>query len=307
VALVDQPDPTGADFRGELFDLQSQSHPAMTPVMRGDKAWYFFDPDLLHQVAETYRASFVTAAPFPHAVVDGLFPEQVLDDVLEEFPEPSDRSDWIPLYDETSAKMALSHDWTMGPSTRHLLNQLNSGAFVNFLEHLSGIEGIIPDPHYGGGGLHQMERGGFLKVHADFNRHGRLGLDRRLNVLLYLNRDWDDGWGGQLELWDETMTSCVQRISPIFNRMVVFATTDLSYHGLPDPLYCPPGVNRRSLATYYYTNGRPEHERSPMHSSLYQRRPGQDPDLRRSLWKDFIPPIADRVRQHIARRRAAAR
>ena len=187
----------------------------------------FFDPDLLDGVAETYGKSFATAAPFPHVVVDGLFPQQAVDDVLKEFPEPSARSDWIRLYDETSAKLAMSHDWTMGPSTRHLLNQFNSAAFVNFLEQLTGIEGLIPDPHYGGGGLHQMERGGFLKVHADFNRHGSLGLDRRLNVLLYLNRDWDDGWGGQLELWDTTMASCVQRISPVFNRLVIFATTAL--------------------------------------------------------------------------------
>ena len=149
-----------------------------------------------------------------------------------------------------------------------------------------------------------MESGGFLKVHADFNRHGGLGLDRRLNVLFYLNRDWDDGWGGQLELWDMTMASCVQKISPIFNRLVVFATTDHSYHGLPDPLQCPPGVIRRSLAINYYTNGRPEHERSRAHSSLYQRRPGQDPNLRRVLWKDFIPPIVGRIKRHVARKRA---
>ena len=297
---------TEANYQREYLELQRLAHPVVTPVMRNDRGMFFFDPDLLDAVAETYGKSFATAAPFPHVVVDGLFPQQAVDDVLEEFPEPSARSDWIRLYDETSAKLAMPHDWTMGPSTRHLLNELNSGAFVNFLEHLSGIEGLIPDPHYGGGGLHQMERGGYLKVHADFNRHGRLGLDRRLNVLLYLNRNWDDGWGGQLELWDMNMTSCVQRISPILNRMVVFATTDLSYHGLPDPLQCPPSVTRRSLALYYYTNGRPENERSRAHSSLYQRRPGQDPSLRRPVWKDFIPPVAGRIRRHVARKRAGA-
>ena len=240
-------------------------------------------------------------------VVDGLFPQQVVDDVLKEFPEPSDRSDWIRLYDETSAKLAMPHDWTMGSSTRHLLNQFNSAAFVNFLEHLSGIEGLIPDPHYGGGGLHQMERGGYRRSTPTSTATGVSVWTGGCNVLLYLNRDWDDGWGGQLELWDRDMTSCVQRISPIFNRMVVFATTDLSYHGLPDPLQCPPTVTRRSLALYYYTNGRPEHERSPMHSSLYQRRPGKDPSLRRPLWKDFIRPVAGRIRRHVADKRADAR
>ena len=301
-----KPLPTEADYQGEYLDLRRMPRPAAIPVMQNEGGMFFFDPDLLNAVAGTYRESFAAAAPFPHVVVDGLFPQEAVDDVLKEFPEPSARTDWIRLYDETSAKLAMPHDWTMGPSTRHLLNQFNSAAFVNFLEHLSGIEGLIPDPHYGGGGLHQMESGGYLKVHADFNRHGGLRLDRRLNVLLYLNRDWDDGWGGQLELWDKTMTSCVQRISPIFNRMVVFATTDLSYHGLPEPLQCPSTVTRRSLALYYYTNGRPEHERSPAHSSLYQRRPGQDSSLRQPLWKDLIPPVAGRIRRHVARKRAAA-
>jgi Rps23 Pro-64 3,4-dihydroxylase Tpa1-like proline 4-hydroxylase len=298
-----KPSTAEANDRNENLYLQRPPRPVVTSAMRTDRGAFFFAPDLLGAVAESYAKSFATATPFPHVVMDGLFPQQTLDEVLKEFPEPSDRSDWIRLYDETSAKLAMPHDWTMGPSTRHLLNQLNSAAFVSFLEHLSGIEGLIPDPHYAGGGLHQMERGGYLKVHADFNRHGRLYLDRRLNVLLYLNRDWEDEWGGQLELWDTAMTSCVQRISPIFNRMVVFVTTDLSYHGLPDPLKCPPGVTRRSLATYYYTNGRPEHERSPMHSSLYQRRPGRDTGLRGPLWKDLIPPIAGRIRRHVARKR----
>ena len=189
VALMHPPDHSGgrmkptttdASYQREYLDLQERPHPAVTPVMRNDRGMFFFDPGLLDAVAETYEKSFATAAPFPHVVVDGLFPQQVVDGVLKEFPEPSARSDWIRLYDETSAKLALSQDWTMGPSTRHLLNQFNSAAFVNFLEHLSGIEGLIPDPHYGGGGLHQMERGGYLKIHADFNRHGRLGLDRRL-------------------------------------------------------------------------------------------------------------------------------
>lgn len=295
-----KPSPAEANYQSEYLGRQQLPHPAVRPVMRNDRGMFFFDPDLLDAVAETYGESFATAAPFPHVVVDDLFPEQAVDDVLKEFPEPSTRSDWIRCDRETSVKLAMPNDWTMGPSIRHLLNEFNSAAFVDFLEHLTGIEGLIPDPHYVGGGLHQIERGGYQKVHADFNHHERLPLDRRLVVMLYLNRNWDDGWGGQLELWDMTMTTCVQRISPIFNRMVVFATTDLAYHGLPDPLQCPSTVTRRSLALYYYTNGRPEHERSRAHGTLYQRRPGQDPSLRRPLWKEFIPPIGGRIRRYLA-------
>jgi Rps23 Pro-64 3,4-dihydroxylase Tpa1-like proline 4-hydroxylase len=257
-------------------------------------AAFFFDPGLLHEVARCHREAFRTARPFPHAVIDGLLPEAVLDEVLGEFPAPQGRSDWIRFDRATSVKLAMPHDWALGAATRHLLNQLNSAVFVNFLEALTGIEALIPDPHYEGGGLHQIEPGGYLKVHADFNRYERLRLDRRLNALLYLNREWQDEWGGHLELWDRSMAACSRRIAPVFNRLVVFATTDRSYHGHPDALRCPPGTTRRSLALYYYTNGRPEEERSAGHSTLYRARPGET--LRHRLrWKDFIPPVAGRI------------
>ena len=163
----------------------------------------------------------------------------------------------------------------MGDQTRLLLYQLNGSVFLQFLEQLTGIDGLIPDPYFGGGGLHQIERGGYLKVHADFNWHPKLRLDRRLNLLLYLNKDWKEAYGGHLELWSRNMTRCVQRILPIFNRCVIFSTTDTSYHGHPDPLRCPPSITRKSLALYYYTNGRPEQEQSAPHDTLFQERPGE--------------------------------
>ena len=205
--------------------------------------------------------------------------------------------------------------WMLGPTTRHLLSEFNSAPFVNFLEEVTQIKGLVPDPHYFGGGIHQIEAGGYLKIHADFNVHQRLRLDRRLNALLYLNRDWRDEWGGQLELWNKDMTLAVRKISPQFNRLVVFATTDSSFHGHPDPLLCPPGVTRRSLALYYYTNGRPAEERSSAHSTLHQVRPGEnfDPtppglEVRAAkrpaiTWRDFVPPVAAKVERYIAARR----
>jgi hypothetical protein len=124
--------------------------------------------------------------------------------------------------------------------------------------------------------LHQILRRGYLKVHADFNKHPQFGLDRRVNVLCYLNRDWQPEWGGQLELWDADMQCPVQSIDPVFNRMVIFTITDTAFHGHPDPLRCPPDRTRRSLAFYYYSNGRPAAEDAGVHSTLFQRRPGRD-------------------------------
>lgn len=244
----------------------------------------FLDPDVLLPVADRYREQFATGDPFPHVVIDGLFDPKVVDSVEAEFPEPEDRTDWIRFKQDTSVKLAMPHDWKLGPATRLFLNQLNCSAFMQFLERLTGLDGLIPDPHYEGGGLHQIERGGYLKVHADFNVYERLRLDRRLNALVYLNRGWQDEWGGHLELWDRSMSSARRKIAPEFNRLVVFATTDWSFHGHPEPLKTPTGVKRRSLATYYYSSGRPAEERAAAHNTLYQRRPGEH------LLRDWVPP-----------------
>jgi hypothetical protein len=223
--------------------------------------------------AEEYRS----AQPFPHAVIDDFLPEEVLDRVLDEFPGP-DGIPWRLFTDEGhTQKLATDRLELMGPFTRHLLNEFNASVMIDFLERLTGIDGLVPDPHLAGGGLHQIEAGGFLHVHADFNVYDRLRLDRRLNLLLYLNRGWREEYGGHLELWTRDMSACARRVLPVFNRMVVFSTSDISFHGHPEPLACPPGRTRKSLAVYYYSNGRPADEASPAHSTLYQK-PGVVPD-----------------------------
>jgi Rps23 Pro-64 3,4-dihydroxylase Tpa1-like proline 4-hydroxylase len=161
-----------------------------------------------------------------------------------------------------------------GPETACICESLGSSEFLGFLTTLTGISDLSID--FWGGGLHQTVSGGLLSIHADFNRHPCTGLDRRLNLLLFLNRDWDEAWGGALELWDVEMTGCVQRIWPVANRMVVFSTSDTSFHGHPDPLAVPPEITRKSIAAYYYTAGRPKDEQSDEHSTIYRTRPGGD-------------------------------
>jgi len=165
---------------------------------------------------------------------------------------------------------------------------------------VTGIENLIPDPTFEGGGLHQIPRGGKLAMHADFNKHRRFGLDRRLNALLYLNKDWREDYGGHLELWNRDMTQCEAKILPVYNRLAVFGTTDFTFHGHPNPLQCPEGMTRKSLALYYFTNGRPAEEVSGTHSTLFKARPddvvsssiGQ---RMRRIARDVLPPIITRT------------
>ncbi|MBV9123056.1 MAG: 2OG-Fe(II) oxygenase [Planctomycetes bacterium] len=232
----------------------------------------FQEEERYHELAREHRPAYEAALPFPHVVLDDFLPVEVCEGLLEEFPEPS-RIDWMRVERHHSKKLATRGDGQFGKHTRFVMQQLNGAAFLEFLETLTGITGLIPDPYFEGGGLHQIQDGGYLKVHADFNWNKKLSLDRRINFILYLNKDWREEYHGHLELWDRSMTRCVRKVLPIYNRCVIFNTTSWSYHGHPEKLACPPGRTRKSLALYYYSNGRPEGERGEKHGTLWQERP----------------------------------
>jgi len=276
-----------------------------------DSLLFNFDRAKLRELAASDRAAYQTARPFPHIVIDSFLPESILDEIVEEFPKP-DAVQWWKFDSPNERKLASFDDSIMGPVTRHLLAEFNSSAFLDFLEDLTGISGLVPDPHFHGGGLHQSVQGGFLKVHADFNKHPATGLERRLNLLLYLNRGWREEYGGALELWDAEMRKSEDAVLPVFNRMLIFSTSDISFHGHPKPLECPDGVTRRSLALYYYTKDRPEGSADISHNTLFKPLsqeastiPARNAGLK-SAAQRFLPPVAyDAVRA--AKRRLAAR
>ena len=230
---------------------------------------------------EALSAQYAEASPYPHILIEDFIAPDVIAALLDEFPAPEDDIKWRELHslDDSgevvqTGKQGMPRIERLGPTLRELLWEMNSGSFLRFLERLTGIEGLIADPMLFGGGLHQVLPGGVLGVHADFTRHRLYDIDRRLNVLLYLNQDWPEEWGGDLELWSTDMQRCERRIRPLAGRCVVFSTTDDSFHGHPEPLNCPPGYTRKSLALYYYSHGRPEGEADPTRSTGWQKRPG---------------------------------
>lgn len=252
---------------------------------------FHFDRQQLLELAAAHREHYQAARPFPHISLDDVLPDVVLDAVLEEFPAPG-QDGWLRFDSDHERKLASVGDEAMGDATRHLLAEFNSAAFVDFLEELTGIRGLVVDPYFEGGGMHQIERGGHLDVHVDFNRHPRTGLDRRLNLLIYLNRDWEPEWGGELQLWSADMKTCERRIVPRFNRLVVFSTTERSFHGHPEPLTCPEDRTRRSLALYYYSNGRPEEKgvAPATHNTIWGER-RSSADRARAVARRVAPPI----------------
>jgi 2OG-Fe(II) oxygenase superfamily len=210
-----------------------------------------FDEEECGKAGAALHDHYVAAAPFPHIVIDDFINIDILRDIAGHYP-PRDGKAFFDRAQER-LKYQFHAGETMHPGTRNLLAELNSRAFLRFLKNLTGIGGLISDPYYEGGGLHETRSGGHLSVHADFNIHGKMKVERRLNLLIYLNEDWPDAYGGHLELWDQAMTAPVHRIAPVIGRAVIFNTALDSYHGVPDPLTCPPDRSRKSIATYYYT------------------------------------------------------
>jgi hypothetical protein len=239
---------------------------------------YVWDMAKLFDLGRAHAPAYRAATPFPHACFDDFLPAPVIDEVLAEFPPPNSPYWSTKAFPDTikqDTTPGLGTETKMPPAIRRLMWQLNSGAFLIFLRHLTGIRGLMPDPYLFGGGIHQILPGGLLKIHADFNIHEFLGLHRRINVLIYLNRDWRPEWGGQIELWSRDMTRREASFDPIAGRCVIFNTGDDSFHGHPDPLACPDGATRKSIAMYYYTAEGPAGAVADRHNTLWQRRPGE--------------------------------
>ena len=240
------------------------------------------------------RETYAKRGPFPHAVFDDMIPHSILERLgnrrgfkggqpwniggrhLQENDCDAGKG-WrcISRKKKGFMKMTLTDELAMHPVAQGVMAALKAPAFVKFLESISGISPLYPDPTNEGGGLHETSRGGALQIHADFRRHPLTGYERRVNAFIYLNDDWNSTWKGDLELWNQDMSKCSKRIPTNFGRFVMFSSHDFSYHGHAEPLDCPPSRSRKSMAFYYYSPvPRPPEtidvRFSANHSTLYQ-------------------------------------
>jgi Rps23 Pro-64 3,4-dihydroxylase Tpa1-like proline 4-hydroxylase len=201
---------------------------------------------------------YQSGKPYPHIVIKNYFDKNFLSKVLDEFPNLSKISSSKNYNNKNEIKFSNNKKKNFKKNTKILFKFLNSKLFLNFVQKLASInEKLLPDFELNGGGLHEIKRGGVLKIHTDFNKHPYKNIDRRINVLIYLNKQWKKNYGGNLELWNKSMKKCVKKIAPNFNTMVIFSTNDFTNHGHPNPLKCPETISRKSIATYYFSKGRP--------------------------------------------------
>jgi len=206
---------------------------------------------------EKESKTWVENKPFPHFIVDGFLEVDVAKKLEEEFPNFDD-SIWHEYGNAIEVKKTCNNWNAFPPKTYEIFSFLNSPQFVDFLSAtLFGEKILYCDPGLNGGGWHIHKRNGKLNTHLDYSLHPKLSLQRKLNIIIYLNSDWQSDWGGQLGLWDNQSQyapgDLIKQIEPKFNRAVIFDTTMNSWHGLPNPIQCPEGQFRKSLAIYYLT------------------------------------------------------
>jgi Rps23 Pro-64 3,4-dihydroxylase Tpa1-like proline 4-hydroxylase len=265
------------------------------------------NPKVAREIGESLSGEYCFSEPFPHIVIDNFLPVELAQELLDNFPVASLEGDKFYENGYAGEHKRQIFPINCNDRVRNIFGFLNSAPILQFLEGLTTIDGLIPDPYFDGGGFHEIRKGGKLGVHADFRINEQLHLNRRLNMLIYLNQDWEADYGGNLEIWDKSMKQCCASIAPIFNRCVIFSTDADTYHGHPDPLDCPENRTRKSVALYYYTASKNIYSETPSHSTMYMARPKDTTTIKvhafrlriSNYFHDFMPPILLRLMHKI--------
>lgn len=196
--------------------------------------------------------TFKHANPYPHVVIDNFLQEDFAEKLYQEFPAVNEK--WHFYNNPLEVKYANDDIENMSDTIKNFFYFLNSEVFMKKLRDITGIENLDYDPYLHGAGLHAMPSNGRLHCHLDYEKHPFSGKERRINLIYFMNKDWDEKWGGNLELWDKDMQNKQATISPSFNRAVIFQTNDISWHGIPEVMTNPPDVMRKSIACYWVSD-----------------------------------------------------
>tara|TARA_B110000196_G_C21135456_1_gene660828 strand:+ start:1209 stop:2093 length:885 start_codon:yes stop_codon:yes gene_type:complete len=261
------------------------------------------DSKIARAFGKKLSSQYCLAEPFPHIVIDNFLPLDLINEILRLFPNDKQAGDNFFENDYSGLHKRQVLPENCEQRLRSIFYFFNSSPILQFLEGLTAIDSLMGDPYFTGGGFHEILRNGKLGIHADFRINDQLHLRRRINILIYLNKDWSSDYGGNLELWDKKMKTKIHSIAPLFNRCVIFNTDIDAYHGHPDPLNTPADMTRKSIALYYYTASKKIYEDNVAHSTMYVARPDDNNSIKRqaakirfqNYLKDFLPPIAFRA------------
>jgi Rps23 Pro-64 3,4-dihydroxylase Tpa1-like proline 4-hydroxylase len=216
------------------------------------------------------------AKPFPFFCIDGFLDDAFAEQVHGSFPSYEEAAQIGRKFSAVNerGKIQVTDSTKFAAPVAELNRALAAPEFLEKLSHIFAIPNLLADDELVGGGIHQTGPRGHLDVHVDFNYIQERQLHRRLNILIYFNKDWEPEWGGNIELWDKDVKVCHHSFTPIFNRCVVFETNEISYHGVT-AVTCPEDRARKSFAAYYYTKEAPAHWDGEAHSTNFKARPDE--------------------------------
>jgi Rps23 Pro-64 3,4-dihydroxylase Tpa1-like proline 4-hydroxylase len=258
-----------------------------------------FDNISYANLAYSNRESYKKATPFQHIVLDDFLPKKIAEDLAFEYPKPSQDSSFKFHNHQNASRHFLEDAKYFQPKLRLFSAAISSRSFLLFLETLTGIKSLLPDPYFMGGGAMMTGSGGFLNVHVDFNWHQKLQAWRRCNVLFYLTKDWKEEYGGGLELWSENGDQKVKEVLPMFNRAVIFSTTATSYHGQPSKVVAPTGVYRNVFSAFYYATKKNELIDNSPHFTKYNNEDERKKDTPRFDTSPYSEKIMDDYLSHV--------
>lgn len=254
-----------------ISHVRDDDPPVAAEMSQSSRAWPAFDEMLVAERSEL-RQRFLEADPFPHLVLDGLFPPSCLHNVREGFDRASS-AHWRQIHSGLQSRKVSRPDVPLPETVQDYFNIVNSGPFTRFLSAVTGIADLIPDPALYGGGMHQVAGGGTFEVHVDFEQNPSTALRNRLAVITYLNEDWDPEDGGALELWRVKPRECATVIAPLFGRTVIMGQSKIAAHGHLMPIRAD--RVRRSVTAYFYTNAAVSQFSAGLLPTVYFSRKGQ--------------------------------
>ena len=233
--------------------------------MSHSQIYKFFNEINQHYDPAALAVSHSVGLPVPYTIIDDFLPDELFKTLSFEV-DFLQESDWTVFTNGTSLRKEC-RNFTSTPRIQSMVYSFQGSTFLKWIEQVTGIDKLVADPHYRGGGITRVSRGNILGLHNDFNWNEQIRLTRRANIILYMNAEWDASWGGDLEFWDFDRTKCLVKIEPRPNRLAIWNYDERLIHGHPHPLACPEHIARQNFIQFYYGSNA-THE-TPPHKSQF--------------------------------------
>jgi Rps23 Pro-64 3,4-dihydroxylase Tpa1-like proline 4-hydroxylase len=195
------------------------------------------------------KKQFKEAKPFEHIVINNFLEDTYAETLYKLFPQ--DYSMWHKYDNPLEVKSTFDNIELLPEELKNYFYYLSSNEIINVISEITDIKMLEYDEYLHGAGLHSHTKYGRLNIHLDYEKHPFSGKERKINIILFISKNWNPEWNGANELWNKDVTKCISKTNVVFNSAIIFKTNDISWHGVPEKIMCPENIFRNSLAYYY--------------------------------------------------------